>query len=106
MTEPVYTPSAELRQINDRINFLENAVRTGFSGNDDWRAKHSMVNQLETLMKKRTAVEEKSIKEYEIALLDWKLKKMEEEESARVTKEQQEEMRRIWEENPILGMEV
>lgn len=100
--QPRYTPSPELRDITERIRFLESAVRHGYSGNEDWRAKQSCMNQLSTLRKKFKAVEERSLKEYEIAVLDWKLKKMEEEDAERKAAE----MKKIWEENPILGMEV
>lgn len=99
---PQYTPSPELREITQRIQFLESQVRRGFSGNEDWRAKQSCINQLSVLRKKFKAVEERSLKEYEVAILDWKLKKMEEKDAKR----KEVEMQKIWEENPIMGMEV
>lgn len=100
--EPKYVPSPELKQITDKISYLESIVRIGFSGNDDWREKQSYIRQLDTLRKKLKAVEEKSIKEHEIALLDWRLWKIEEEQNKRRIEESQ----KIWEENPIMGMEV
>jgi hypothetical protein len=99
---PEYRPSKELQEITQRIRFLEEAVNFGFSGSDDWREKQSYALQLAETKKKLKAVEEKSRKEHEIAVLDWNIRKLEEEQQER----REEQMQKIWEDSPILGMEI
>lgn len=100
--EPTYTPSVELREITARIRALESIIHTGFAGNDDWRAKQSYNLQLDTLVQKLHAVEEKDRKQHEIAVLDWKLGEIERQRE----ETRREEMQKEWEENPIFGLEI